>query len=82
LDKKYKLLFSGEQPLWKEMVEVEGIEPSSRNKKTRTSTHLACLFISPTFSPTGRIESRLAKVDFFTLPPFAKGKASPALLTP
>jgi len=25
------------------MVEVEGIEPSSRDGKIRTSTHLACL---------------------------------------
>jgi len=31
----------------REMVEVEGIEPSSRDKKTRISTHLACLLISP-----------------------------------
>jgi len=63
------------------MVEVEGIEPSSRDGKTRTSTHIAWLLKFICCSPPGRSHNRLAEFSF-TLLSSAKSKASSAFLTP
>jgi len=64
------------------MVEVEGIEPSSRDKKTRTSTHLACLFYLVCFLSDRQDRKQTQQSFYLVSPSFAKGKTSPAFMTP
>jgi len=44
------------------MVEAEGIEPSSRDKDTKTSTYLVYILGFIFLSPVDGIEGRLARV--------------------
>jgi len=59
----------------REMVEVEGIEPSSRDKKTRISTHLACLLISRLLSDR-QDRKRVSKVCFSPYSPLLRVRLS------
>jgi len=66
------------------LVEAEGIEPSSRNREARTSSHLVYILLLSSFPPVDGMKRRLAGAISLTLS-LLEGKLalfSDALLTP
>jgi len=66
------------------MVEAEGIEPSSRNRTTKTSSCLVYILVSSSFPPVDGMKRRLAGIVSPILPLLEDELAlfSDALLTP